>query len=111
MKLLLDQNLSFNLISLLEEFFPGSAHVRDFNLQMATDLEIWDFAKKNNFAIIPKDADFRQRSFIFGAPPKIIFLKVGNSSTNEISTLIRKKIILLQEFIRNKTSSLLILSH
>ena len=30
MKLLLDQNLSFKLVPVLDQVFPGSKHVKDF---------------------------------------------------------------------------------
>ena len=112
MKLLFDQNLSHKI--LLESVdinscFPDSSHVRDFNLQTASDADIWDFAKTKGFTIISKDSDFHQRSLLFGHPPKVICLKVGNISTNEIKKLLRDKIFEIAKFVIDLQSSLLIL--
>ena len=84
MKLLLDQNLSWRLVRGLQDLFPGSAHVRDFALDRASDEDIWQFARDQGFVVLSKDADFEQRSFLRGHPPKCIWLRVGNSSTDRI---------------------------
>lgn len=81
LKLLFDQNLSPRLVVLLADVFPGSAHVRDVGLASADDADVWDYAKRNGLAIISKDADFRQLSFLHGFPPKVVWLRVGNRST------------------------------
>ena len=39
--------------------------------------------------IVSKDADFRQLIFLHRCPPKVVWLRVGNRSTDEIHTLIR----------------------
>jgi predicted nuclease of predicted toxin-antitoxin system len=39
--------------------------------------------------IVSKDADFRQRSFLLGHPPKVIWIRQGNCSTQQIEALIR----------------------
>ena len=38
-----------------------------------------------------KDADFHQRSFLFGHPPKVIWVRVGNASTAKIEVLLRRR--------------------
>lgn len=49
MKLLVDQNLSPRLVPELQGTHPGSAHVREFSLEAASDLEVWEFAKQKGF--------------------------------------------------------------
>ena len=44
MKLLFDQNLSFNLCDLLADVFPGSAQVRRAGLAQADDRAVWNYA-------------------------------------------------------------------
>jgi predicted nuclease of predicted toxin-antitoxin system len=39
---------------------------------------------------VRKDADFRQRSFLLGPPPKVIRIGLGNCSTQEIAELLRR---------------------
>jgi len=71
-KLLLDENVSPKLVGLLEAEFPESAHVYDVGLRGAPDRRIWEYARENGFTIVSKDDDFRQRSFVHGAPPKVV---------------------------------------
>jgi predicted nuclease of predicted toxin-antitoxin system len=89
LKLLFDQNLSPKLIHRLSDLFPGSIHVRDVNLDRAKDREIWEYAKTNEFLIVSKDVDFTERSPIFGYPPKIIWIRRGNCTTNQIEKILR----------------------
>ncbi len=72
MKLLLDENLSPRILPEIEQIYPGSIHVRDRRLQRSTNREVWEFVKKEGYAIVSKDADFHQRSLFFGHPPKVI---------------------------------------
>lgn len=64
MKLLFDQNLSPLLFVALADLYPDSAHIRDVGLREAGNVEIWEFAARHGYAIVTKDADFRQRSFL-----------------------------------------------
>jgi predicted nuclease of predicted toxin-antitoxin system len=57
-KLLLDQNLSHLLAGKLSDVFPGSAHVRHFGLQTATDEAVWVFARDGDYTILSKDIDY-----------------------------------------------------
>ena len=58
MKLLFDQNISFRLIKLIIDIFPDSKQVRELGLENSTDIEIFDFAKRNDFTIVTFDSDF-----------------------------------------------------
>jgi len=89
MKLLFDQNLSPRLSRLLADIYPDSVHVRDVGLREATDSDIWDYALANGFAIVSKDTDFQQRSLLLGAPPKFIWLRVGNCTVRRTEDLLR----------------------
>lgn len=44
MKLLIDQNISFRIVSALESDFPGTVQVKSAGLENKTDLEIWNYA-------------------------------------------------------------------
>jgi predicted nuclease of predicted toxin-antitoxin system len=88
-KLLLDQNLSPRLTSTLAALYPGSTHVRDIGLQSADDDALWTYAGEHGFAILSKDADFHQRSFVLGHPPKVVWVRRGNCATAEIEEILR----------------------
>lgn len=98
MKLLFDENLSPRLVGMLSNEFPGSVHVREIGLAAAPDPLVWQFARANQFVIVSKDADFRQRSILFGAPPKVIGLLVGNSSTTRVEVVIRASLEAILRF-------------
>jgi predicted nuclease of predicted toxin-antitoxin system len=65
------------------------ARARRRGLAAAEDRALWECAKAGGFAILSKDADFRQLSFLYGTPPKVIWLRVGNRSTAEIEVIVR----------------------
>lgn len=110
MKPLFDANLSPALVKLLEADFPSSEHVRAIGLQAAPDTDIWDRAKADGFTIVSKDTDFRERSFVEGHPPKVIWLDVGNAGTDQIVALIQSERQRIIEFEQRADASLLILS-
>lgn len=85
MKLLVDANLAPRITRMLDPHFPGSVHVRDVGLASATDDAIWSHAAQNGFAILSKDADFHQMSFLRGHPPKVIWVRLGNAATDTIA--------------------------
>ena len=87
-RFLYDQNLSPHLVATLGGLYPGSIHVRDVGLQSANDETIWNYAIENLLTIVSKDADFHQLSFLYGHPPKVIWVRRGNSSTTDISDLL-----------------------
>jgi predicted nuclease of predicted toxin-antitoxin system len=109
-KLLFDENVSPKLVQLLEAEFPESAHVYDLGLRGATDRRIWEHAHDNGFMIVSKDDDFRQRSFLQGAPPKVVWLRVGNAGTAAIAGLLREQAARLSRFEDEDESALLIVS-
>ena len=87
-KLLFDQNLSFELVPLAASVFPDSKHVKDFGLTRARDDRIWSFAAENSFAIVSKDSDFVHRALLRGQPPKVVCVRVGNASTEQVGELL-----------------------
>lgn len=101
MKLLFDQNLSFRLPQRLSDIFPNSAHVRTAELDRATDDEIWEYAKQRGYCIVSQDADFAERSRLYGAPPKVIWLRCGNRTPLEIENILRRNLELIAEVIQN----------
>ena len=110
MKLLFDQNLSHTLVVRLADLFPGSVHVRQVGLEAAADHIVWEYAKTNSLIIVSKDADMHQRSFLFGAPPKIVWVRLGNCSTTDVEKLLRRYIDTLKTFESDAFAAFLSLS-
>ncbi len=103
MKLLFDQNLSRKLVSRLADIFPDSSHVQFHGLAEKTDTEIWQFASTNDFCIVTQDADFAERSRLYGSPPKVVWLRCGNAPSNQVEALIRSGAEAIQELLNNPT--------
>jgi len=89
MRLLLYENLSPKLKEFLSDVYPGTTHVRDVGLHAAQYEDVWRYAAEQGLTIVSKDSDFRQRSFLFGHPPKVIWIRLGNCSTTEVEALLR----------------------
>ena len=90
MRLLFDQNLAPRLVRSLVDVYPDSVHVRDVGLASADDAAVWEYAKQNALAIVSKDGDFHQRSFLYGHPPKVIWIRRGNCATTIIERILRE---------------------
>ncbi len=95
---------------MLSDIFPGAAHLRDFDMTRANDNAIWEFAKGNGFTIVSKDDDFHQRSFLYGHPPKVVWLRLGNCSTGEVAETLRAGVEHLSSFEADPLAAFLVLS-
>jgi predicted nuclease of predicted toxin-antitoxin system len=100
-KLLFDQNLSHRLPGRLSDLFPNSTHVRTERLDQSADDYIWNFAKSQGYAIVTFDADFVERSRLYGGPPKVIWLCCGNATRDQVEALLRRHAGLIMELIQN----------
>ena len=110
MNLLFDQNLSHRLVDSLADIFPNSNHVRNVGLGRADDDSVWLYAARQGFTIVSKDSDFHQLSFLRGHPPKVVWIRRGNCSTDEIELLLRQHQTDLHVFEQDFDASFLVLS-
>lgn len=110
MKLLFDENLSHTLAEQLSDLFPDSTHVRNIGLRSADDPDVWKYAVENTYVIVSKDADMHDRSLLYGFPPKVIWIRLGNCSTRQVESLIRQESHRILEFVRDDFASFLTLS-
>lgn len=101
MSLLFDQNISFRIILKIKEDFPNSKQVRELGLEESSDDKIWKFAKENNFTVVTFDSDFFEISNLKGHPPKIIWLRTGNTTTKNIIEILQQKKEIIIDFISN----------
>jgi predicted nuclease of predicted toxin-antitoxin system len=99
MKLLLDQNISFKITSKIQDLFPGSKQVRDLGLENSKDSFLWNYAKENNFCIVTFDGDFYDLGLIKGSSQKVFWLRLGNTTTQYIETVMRKNYDLIKTFL------------
>ena len=109
MKLLLDANLSRRLLKRLAGAFPQSRHANLETLPSRTDHAIWDYAAFHGLTIVSKDNDFRQLSFLYGPPPKVVWLSVGNAGTDLIGDLLEGSRDRIAAFLEDPEEGLLVI--
>ncbi|MEO8232571.1 MAG: DUF5615 family PIN-like protein [Ignavibacteriota bacterium] len=107
MKLLFDQNISPKLIDNLGNLYPDCIHVLSVGLDKSSDSEIWLYAKVNDLIIVTKDADFAEKSLLFGFPPFVIWMRQGNCTTLEIENILKKNFDLISNFKTSAVAGLL----
>ncbi len=109
MKLLLDQNLSPRLCDRHRDIWADVVHVRAVGLGKADNSAVRAYARQHGFTIASKDGDFSGRSSLYGAPPKVIWLALGNCSTSEIERCLRRHREEIETFASEPDTTLLVI--
>ena len=109
MKLLLDENLSSQIIRKIIDLYPDSAHVKNLALKSTDDSIVWEYAKTNDFVIVSKDADFYQYNLLYNDAPKFIYLWIGDSPTSAIVEILRDNFDTICQFEGSESASILVL--
>ena len=90
MKLLLDENLSRRIVPGLQDKYPGSSQIALLGMEQFDDRNVWEYAKQYDFVIVTRDDDFRELLQLYGFPPKIILLTMGNCSNQRVLDALNK---------------------
>ena len=109
MRLLFDQNLSRYLKRHLRDFYPDWSHVWDVELNSTPDPVVWEYAKSHDSVLVTKDSDFMRLSATLGHPPKVIWLRLDNSTTADVAALLRNRYDDVLAFCQDDEISLLVL--
>jgi predicted nuclease of predicted toxin-antitoxin system len=75
-KILLDQNISYRLVSKIKPIFPGIDHVKNVGLTNKLDKITRDYAKSEGFTIATFDSDFLRFKLTLRASPKVDLDKI-----------------------------------
>ncbi|MFN8579366.1 MAG: DUF5615 family PIN-like protein [Gemmatimonadaceae bacterium] len=89
MRLLFDEQLPEALVAALSDVFPESLHIRLLGQSGASDSAVWELARAHGCLLVTKDEDFHRLSVLRGAPPKVVWLRVGNCTTRDLVALLR----------------------
>lgn len=103
-KLLFDENLSPALVKILAAQFPESESVIPLGLR--SDREIWAYAKELEMIVATKDTDFIPMSAMTGLTPKVVFIRLGNTTTKAIAMLLSSNSDLIDEFSQSQATLL-----
>lgn len=108
MKLLLDANLSWRLIKVLENPNHEVEHVNRVVLPVpASDEKIWEYARTHSFTIVTKDHDFIRLSEMRGSPPPVIIIGRQNLPWRFYGELIRDKLPEIEKAILDEKLALI----
>jgi predicted nuclease of predicted toxin-antitoxin system len=83
-RLFFDENLSPRLVLALADLYPGSTHVDAAGLLETPDQAIWEYAAEHDLIIVSKDEDFVRLSVLLGPPPKVVAIRLGNCTTEDV---------------------------
>lgn len=109
MKLLLDENLSPALVGRLASSSVECVHVSRVGLIAVDDDEIWSVAAREGFVIVTKGKDIQQKAMLFGPPPQVVRLAIGNRSLAETSTVLRAHVDAIRAFVAQPERAILLI--
>jgi predicted nuclease of predicted toxin-antitoxin system len=89
-RLFFDEPLSEELCTALADIFPGSLHIRLLGYGGAADAVIWELARQHECLVVSKDEDFQRLAILRGAPPKFVWIRLGNCTTDDVAQLLRR---------------------
>jgi predicted nuclease of predicted toxin-antitoxin system len=87
-KFLVDANLPPRLCVWLRSQRHEAEHVFDRNLLTATDTQIWERGRSESLVIFSRDTDFYDRALLYGAPPQVVHIAVGNCTNTRLFSVL-----------------------
>lgn len=99
MKLLLDHNLSHKLVARVADLFPDSTQTRLLGFERASDSHLWFYARTRGYVFVTKDRDVAELAILRGAPPKVVWLRVGNCSARDVERVLRANAAVIEAFV------------
>jgi predicted nuclease of predicted toxin-antitoxin system len=84
MTFLVDAQLPPALALWLRQQGHAAQHVEDVGLRDAEDSAIWNHAASSGAVIVTKDEGFAERAARVAAGPEIVWLRVGNTTTQAL---------------------------
>lgn len=79
---------------LLGDTYPGTSHV-----------------SLAGFILVSKDADFSEMSMLLGSPPKVIWLQLGNCTTETLEQVLRNQQQAIKDLVADPSLRVLRLPH
>ena len=101
----LDAHLSPRLAKWIEfTFRVRCQHVRDLGLLVADDGAIFEAARVAQVILMTKDADFPKLLNLKGPPPKIIWLRCGNTTSKRLEFLLEQQLPVILSYFESGES-------
>lgn len=91
MKFIIDAHLPYRLKFWLIKNDFDTTHTRDLpDANETEDLDIVEFAEKENRAVISKDGDFLKLHILRGKPQKLLLITTGNIVNKDLLALFER---------------------
>jgi len=75
---LIDNQLPIGLVEHLRGHGLDAVHVSQCALEKSSDIEIWEYARTNDYVIVTKDEDFFHLSGCDKNGPPVVWVRLGN---------------------------------
>ncbi len=73
------------------------------------DTALWQHARANRFHLMTKDSDLTQLSLLRGAPPKVVWIRIGNAPAHAVADLLERHLEDIERFLRDGATAILAL--
>lgn len=103
MKLLLDLNISYKVIKRINRIYGEVDQIGRLGMSQMDDAMIFQFARTNGYTIITFDAYFHERNLLANSSIKVIWLKLSNTSTENIINILRDNRKEIKAFINDES--------
>ena len=98
MKLLIDQNISSQIIDSIQDVFEGSVHVNQLEFTNMTDYTLWNYALENDFVLVSTDKAFFNYSIISDKLSKVVYVGGGLINNTKLEWVLRINEQVLTQF-------------
>jgi predicted nuclease of predicted toxin-antitoxin system len=73
----------------------------------AVDPQVWEVARDRGCLLVTKDEDFHRLALLRGAPPKVVWIRLGNCTTAAVADLLRRSHKLIRGFGEHEEATVL----
>lgn len=87
MRFIIDAHLPKSLVKIFVDLGHEAIHTRELPAGNATDDNAIILFAANDGIVVSKDEDFYQSFLLYGKPPQLIHVKVGNMRLKELTNL------------------------
>ena len=85
----LDAQLSPEIAGYISDKFGKECHhVFEWGVRRIPDKEIYSRLREPGMVLITKDSDFVDLQYVYGEPPKVLWLRVGNTSNARLKQIL-----------------------
>jgi predicted nuclease of predicted toxin-antitoxin system len=96
-RLLIDENLPYSLGARLGVDYIHASQIAD----QASDSLLWQQARAKDWVVLTRDTDFFDRLLLYGPPPKVIWVRLGNVRKNELLKILSERWPIIEQRIHS----------